>query len=158
MDTNIDNKEKSDIPYVYPPNARSAEYRALLETIKTTNECPFCVFPKYHKGEVLPELSGEHWVVGTNHPSYQGSRAHLILITRRHIQKIEELSDEEWSSLHNTFVKTINTFKLNGATLIFRSGHPKHTGGTIGHLHCQIVSGDPENPDYPESGIVSRIG
>jgi len=147
-----------DIPRAYPTNARSKEYQELLETIEDSGECPFCVFPKYHKGEVLPELSGKFWTTGSNHPSYPGSQAHILLLTKRHVVKIEELTNDEWAELKKLFGVITSHYLLEGATLVFRSGHQKHTGGTIGHLHCQVVSGDPEHEDYKETGIVTRIG
>jgi len=80
----------------------------------------------------------------------------FLLIHKEHVAHIEELSPEAFLELQKIFESVVSDNNLEGATLLVRSGHPKNTGGTVGHLHAQIISGDSDSEGYEP--VIVRVG
>ncbi len=140
------------IPFVYSEYGGSDEYTKYLEQIAKDGVCPFCKkhLSKYHKEPIIEEF--ENWLLTTN--QHRGKR--FLVILKEHKTSIEDLPIDVFVELQEIFKFVVNKNSLRGATLLVRSGHPKNTGGTVGHLHAQIISGNPDNPNYEP--IITRVG
>lgn len=126
-------------------NARRKKQREVMEQIKNDGVCPFCVehLEKYHTEPILEKREG--WIVTNNAYPYEGSSTHLLFIHQKHITHASEITKEEWGELHALVEKYVKKFELAGATLLMRFGNTNCTGGTVEHLHAQVVSSDPDS-------------
>ena len=119
------------------------EYVRTLEEIVAAGFCPFCeehLF-KHHFKPILYKT--EFWIVTENSWPYAGTQFHILFISRRHVEKMEELSATElidFQFLHRKFVKE---HEIEGATLFIRSGDTEITGASVVHLHAHLVVGGP---------------
>lgn len=126
-------------PFVNLENARLLEQTEVMETILNSGECPFCPenLEKYHKPPII--LHGSHWVLTENQWPYRNTRVHLLAIHRRHVEKLLDLDSEDWSSLGVLMAWAENHFKIVGGGMVMRFGNPAHNGGTVRHLHAQLL-------------------
>lgn len=146
-------KDKPESKIVDINNARSEEQIAALKKIREGNFCPFCrreYLEKEHKKPIL--LETDEWLATENRWPYEGTKTHLLLIHKKHITHVNELSSKAWTDLHEIIKKL--TEKILGGTLLMRFGSTANTGATVEHLHAHLVSGD---PDYKKP-ILARVG
>lgn len=136
-------------------NARSDDQATELERISKENFCPFCSDDYLEKEHGKPILKrGTHWLATENRWPYKGTRFHLLFIHRKHLVSINELGQDDWNELRTIINELVDEMKIPGATLLLRFGDNKYTGGTVTHLHAQLVSGDPDSG----TPVVTRIG
>lgn len=117
------------------------DYAKTLKGILAAGFCPFCeehIF-KYHTRPLL--FKNRSWIVTENAWPYEGTKKHLLLITRKHVESIASLSPAAWNDLQTAYKKTIRLLNLRGATLMLRSGDTARTGASVGHLHAHIIAG-----------------
>lgn len=119
------------------------DYTNTLETIAKGGFCPFCE-SHLHKHHKLPFIyKSKYWLVTKNAWPYKGARAHFLLITREHIEAIEDLKPLAWSDLQKIYKKLVRENNFKGSTLLFRSGDTKITGASVNHLHAHLIVGTP---------------
>src|SRR6266498_398495 len=137
--------------YVYLENARKPEQRAVMEKILARGECPFC--PKnLYKTHVRPIFrEGIHWIVTDNQWPYENTRLHLLVIHRFHVERLVDISPEAWRDLGNLVAWAEHEYQIDGGALGLRFGDPAKNGGTVRHLHAQLLTAnitDKSNPNY----------
>jgi len=139
----------------YRPNARHNKYQQVIEEIQRQNECPFCPenLSKYHKKPIL--IDSASWLVTKNMYPYAGSKNHLLIIHKKHLDNLADVTEAGWKDLKRVIELSASKLKIKGATLILRFGDTNYTGASVSHLHAQLVSGSdkPENPP-----ILARVG
>ena len=116
-------------------------FKKVLEKITQDNVCPFCSsnFFKYHTKPIIRK--GKNWFVTENFEPYKGSKTHLLLIHKDHIEHVNDLKKDAWCELLGHLTWASKKFKLKGETLIMRYGNTNYTGASVNHLHAQIISG-----------------
>mgnify|MGYP001565224499 CR=1 FL=1 len=128
-------------------DAKNAEIVKRSDYVKTLNAiiaggfCPFCeehLF-KHHRKPII--YKSKHWLVTENSWPYKGSKYHFLFITRRHIEKTENMSHAVWTELQKLYKKLIKEHGIAGATLMIRSGDTRFTGASVNHLHAHLVIG-----------------
>lgn len=62
---------------------------------------------------------------------------HLLLCSKRRIQRFSELLDEELAELHSASAMIVKELMPDGATLVIQDG--SDAGQTIPHIHMHIV-------------------
>ncbi|MEX0930058.1 MAG: HIT family protein [Candidatus Paceibacterota bacterium] len=137
-------------------NARGQEQRKELENIKKKGFCPFCdrtYIEKEHKKPILIET--DHWLVTENRWPYAHARIHLLLIHKDHIITLADMSLGAWNDLHGLLSKIPTVVDLPGGAFMMRFGDTRYTGGTVDHLHAQIISGSPAQDSPP---VMARVG
>jgi ATP adenylyltransferase len=139
-------------------NARSGTYQKIIREIHKSAICPFC--PEHirniHKN---PIEERKFWLVTNNMYPYKPTKNHLLLIHKKHIEHIDDLSTKAWQELFEIIKEKNNKLKITGGTFLMRFGESKYTGSSVLHLHCQLVQSDPDNSDYEKSkGVMTRIG
>lgn len=100
--------------------------------------CELCN-PKNIKKQECTSLSGKHWRVFVNkYPYLDGN---LMIISKRHIKDIEDLTKNEWEELHIIFGKTKKVLKKIFKTNDFNVGLNigKNAGSSLEHMHWQII-------------------
>lgn len=129
-------------------NRRSAlgrgNYAQVIDRILEDKVCPFCEkhFLKYHTRPILRRSA--HWIVTENFNPYPGTKQHLLLVHRGHIESPKKLSAKAWKELlvHlNWLQKKLN---LPGGALFMRFGDLGYTGASVAHLHANIISAEKE--------------
>jgi diadenosine tetraphosphate (Ap4A) HIT family hydrolase len=125
--------------------ARVSEQLEQMQKLRELGICPFCpeYLAAYHREPIL--FQNEYWVVTKNDWPYEGSEIHLLLIHKRHIQSLKEISLEASVSLHSAFDWIMREFHIPGGAFVMRFGEMNYNGATVSHLHAHIVSGSEKN-------------
>lgn len=126
-------------------NARKpAQIKQMIE-LKKQGICPFCQkhLSKTHANPV--EMNGEYWVVTKNDYPYNGTKIHYLLIHKKHISKISQISPKASIELIRLIKKICRKHSVLGETLVMRSGDTSYTGASIEHLHAHVISGAKQN-------------
>lgn len=122
-------------------HARTPFQRAIMKKIVRDKVCPFCMehFLKYHTKPIIKE--GRFWVLTENFEPYKGSKHHLLAVSKKHAQHFEKLSPAAHAELFKLFGDEARKRKILGGAIFMRFGDTDYTGGTVEHLHAQLVSG-----------------
>ena len=122
-------------------NARSKAYAAILRRITKDKVCPFCEkhFLKYHIRPILK--TGTYWLLTENFHPYSGAKHHLLAVSRTHVEHFEKLSPAAHAELFKLFGAEARKRGIRGGTIFMRFGETEYTGGSVNHLHAQLVSG-----------------
>lgn len=147
--------------YVNPQNTKSrpdGKYGEVINQIAKDGVCPFCPehLKKYH---AHPLDERKFWWVTDNMYPYKPNLHHRLLIHKKHITHVREISPEAWTELDEIIISETNKRVMDGGTLIMRFGLTKFTGASVSHLHAQLLQSNPDDPTYdPAKGITMRIG
>lgn len=137
-------------------HARTDFQKEVMERIKRDNVCPFCEkhFLTYHTKPIIKR--GKFWLLTENFQPYEGSRHHLLLVSRKHVTHFETLSSAAQAEFFSLASSELSTRGVTGGTLLMRFGNTDYTGGSVEHLHAQIISGAKRTPG--REMILTAIG
>ena len=107
-------------------------------------KCPFCE-PK--KENVLYEDGLIRILID----SYPANRGHLLVVPRRHVEKWEDLREEEKTALLQGMELSMNALRkaLNPDAFNVGMNLGREAGQTVPHLHLHVIprwKGDSKNP------------
>ena len=99
--------------------------------------CPFCVIdPKIN--EVLP-IPNPSWLAWENRVAAKANQSlQLIIATKEHFEKLEELGGREWSDLGLFILVLSGHYKLEGFSLLCRSGNALFNARSVPHIHFNL--------------------
>lgn len=143
--------------YVDPRNAGSPEYAKTLRRINAEGRCPFCPgeLQKTHDKPLI--FITEHWTVTENKFSHpKAAFRFLIILRQRHVENFVETTREERADLLEAYERLIKESRLPGSTLVWRQGDTSRTGGSVKHLHAQIIVG--KGTGLEEDKVFARVG
>ena len=122
-------------------HARSKFQRDVMERIAHDKVCPFCeeYFLTYHTKPILKK--GKYWILTENFQPYTGSKVHLLAVSRKHTTQFSELSPAAQAELFTLFATEARNRNVKGGAILMRFGNTDYTGGTVEHLHAQLISG-----------------
>lgn len=122
-------------------SARVKHQKKQMEEIAKRGICPFCreYFEEYHAAPILRER--KYWLVTKNDYPYEGTEVHLLLVHKKHIEKVSQISKDGFIELLNHLSWIEKKFKIKGASFVLRSGDSEYTGASIAHLHAHLVLG-----------------
>lgn len=144
-----------DLTHVNSNNARSKDQVDELKRIAEGGSCPFCSEEYMTTNHPHPiEISTTHWFATKNRWGYENASKHYVIILRRHVANLDEVTSDEWSELKEVVLQLEKKLDVKGATLFMRHGDTRYTGGSVTHLHAQLVSGSGDN----EKPVVARLG
>lgn len=134
-------------------SVRDVEQQRVMERIRQDGVCPFCRehFEKYHSKPILFETA--HWITTENAWPYENAIKHFLLVAKTHITKPSDLSPDAWLDLQRCLRWLENEKQIDHGTLLMRFGNTKNTGGSVTHLHAQLVVAE-----SPEKPVRTRIG
>lgn len=124
-----------------------------MNKIREDGVCPFCPenLKDYHDKPILENR--EHWIITENAYPYQGAETHLLFILKRHTTHMNDLSGKEWSKLKESVDFFVQKYNLEGATILMRFGNTNRTGGTVSHLHAQLIAGNSDS----DAEVTTRV-
>lgn len=137
---------------VDPRNARAEGYRQIMGEIVSEGACPLCPPMKWHPNPILKDDGG--WFITENSHPYPNAKFHFLLISKKHIEGISELSVKDLKSILNLINWANKKFKIVGGGLTIRLGDTLYTGATIKHLHAHwivpiVENGEPRPVYFP---------
>lgn len=135
-------------------NARAAGYRETMEEIVADGSCPLCPPMKWHPNPTLKE-DGRWFITKNSHP-YPNTEHHFLVICKRHIEDLSDLSGRDLSSLLKLVKWATKEFNIQGGGLTMRFGDTLYTGATIKHLHAHLIV--PEVKDGEPKPVYFPIG
>lgn len=131
-------KEKSKTAKVNPRNARRKKYKGIINEILSEGVCPFC--PETFKWHTKPILKyNGPWFVTENFNPYKNSKFHFLIISKKHKEKLSELTMRDWKSILELIGWTLKKFKIKGGGITMRFGDTLYTGATVKHLHAHLI-------------------
>ncbi len=116
-------------------------YRAVLKRIIKDGVCPFC--PEHFKYHTRPIIrDGKYWLATENFAPYTGTRHHFLLLHKRHIEHVSEISPKAWAELLAQVKWLCKKYKLPAGSFFMRFGDRRYTGASVTqHLHAQLFIG-----------------
>lgn len=144
--------------FVNTQNTRPNGYDKVIQDIAKQNVCPFCEdeLANFHK---KPVVKREFWTVTDNMYPYAPAKHHKLIIHTKHVEHLSEVTPEAWKELGEIFQEEVTKNAMEGGVCLLRFGNTKFTGGTVSHLHANLVQSNPDDPTYdPKIGLVRRIG
>lgn len=139
---------------VDPRNARADGYREIMEEIVSEEVCPLCPPLKWHPNPILKD-DGRWFITENSHP-YPNTKHHFLIISKRHIELLSELSSLDLQSILDLSNWVTKKFNIKGGGLTMRFGDTLHTGATIKHLHAHLII--PTVKDNQVSPVYFPIG
>jgi diadenosine tetraphosphate (Ap4A) HIT family hydrolase len=127
--------------YINQKHIHAKEQSHVMKEIAKKGHCPFCTknLLKYHPKPIIK--NGKYWVMTENAWPYKGTRVHLIFILKKHKEHLKSLNNKEWSELLKLFKYSIKKCDIAGGSIFLRFGDTNMTGGSVNHLHAQLISG-----------------
>lgn len=133
----------------------SGEYAEHLKKIQADGRCPFCPerLHEEHKNPIIDE--NDNWVLTNNMYPAKGSEHHLLAIHKGHIEQMGLLTDKAWVNLRAIMLGEVAARRLVGGTFLMRFGDTAVNGGSVAHLHAQLISGPRTEGSKP---VLTRVG
>ncbi len=125
--------------YVDIRNVRNEEMRQLWQQIIDDGVDPFAPehLHKYHKKPILKTT--EYWIVTENQHPYAGKKNHFLFITRKYYEHFSELPPEAKLDLFSLVESVCQEYNIVGGGFVMRFGDTSKSGGTVKHLHAQLI-------------------
>lgn len=155
MDNLQDEQENLKPPRDYLFSTNKLKY-ALGERPKV--DCILCEVLKQNP-DVPNLLIHESGYAAVSVNLYPYNPGHLIVFPKRHVLKLQELTDEEALDIHKLTSKAITIITKAWRTEGFNLGYNigKHSGGSIPHIHQHIVPRFPNEAGYLDVLANTRI-
>ncbi len=107
---------------------------------QTVGHCVFCGHDEAQKHHEIYEENGIYMTV----PAYAYIDGHLLVIPRRHVRSVKELTAEEWETMRKLFYlakKMIReTYGIKGMQIVQKDGRDAQS--TVEHLHVHCIPFD----------------
>jgi len=107
---------------------------------QTVGRCVFCDHDATEKRHEVYEENGVYMTV----PAYAYIDGHLLVIPRRHVRSVKELTSEEWEAMRKMFYlakKMIReVYGIKGMQIVQKEGRDAQS--TVEHLHFHCVPFD----------------
>lgn len=146
-------------PFVNLQNAgtrRDNTYKKVIDKIRKDGVCPFCsqYLTQYHKKPIIK--TGRFWILTDNMYPYKGAKQHLLLIHKKHIETITDISHEAWNELLKFIQAETKKRAVAGGTFYIRFGDTLYTNASVTHLHANLISPDIRRKN--RKNIFTRVG
>lgn len=120
-------------------NARKSHWYS--EIASTVTKCPFCDL----KEKYIIAESGDVVLTMNLFPYIDG---HLMVIPRRHIEKLADYTPEDWQDTHKLIALGMDVIRkgigVKDVNVLYREG-TKKSGSSLKHLHIHLL---PINPEF----------
>lgn len=126
-------------PFINLSNSRGEEQLHVMKNIAGAGHCPFCAdqLALYHKKPTIKET--DHWLLTENQWPYTHTETHLILIAKKHAEKLSDLPTVAGQELFELLHWIESEYKPIGGAFAMRFGETDHSAATVKHLHVQFV-------------------
>ena len=125
-------------------NARDAEQIRRMEVLASRGDCHFCGSDEeFVRKHTAPKIrSGDHWFIVKNDFPYPGSVHHYLIVSMRHITRLEETKIGARLELFAAIAWLESHLKVTGESIFVRTGDMSYTGATLDHLHFHFLVGE----------------
>jgi diadenosine tetraphosphate (Ap4A) HIT family hydrolase len=132
-------------------NARKSHWYS--DIASTVTKCPFCdLKEKYiiaEEGDVVLTMNLFPYIDG-----------HLMVIPRRHFEKIKDYTDKEWSDTHKLISLGLDIIRKGtgvvDVNVLYREGTQK-SGSSLKHLHIHLLPITPDFMNYENFGFTYKF-
>lgn len=126
--------------------ARTPEQIAKMRELHEKNTCAFCPehFEEYHDNPI--EFQTDHWIVAKNDYPYEHTSLHLLIVSKEHVSRLEELSLPAKREYLEVLTRIEKDFDLSSFGVGMRVGDFRYNGGSVAHLHAHVIVGDFTDP------------
>jgi len=113
-----------------------------MQDLESRGICAFC--PENVSVETTSpvELETKYWLVKKNDFPYKGSKQHLLIISKKHVDSLGKLSDSARHEFMDIVSQLENEKNLVSYAVGIRSGDMRFNGGSVEHFHAHLVVGD----------------
>ena len=143
-----------------PANYRWPEQLDEMLRLEAAGICLFC--PEYLDGSRRMQLlhRTDHWSVTPNEFPYEGTKLHLLLVPRLHVDDLCDLPPEAQADFFTALGWAREHYAITFYGLGARNGDARFTAGTIYHLHVHLLVGDVDDPNHVpvRMKLSSRLG
>ena len=130
-------KQQQEQEEAYRTARVSGEYDTIWQTV---GRCVFCGHDEVQKHHEIYEEDGVYMTV----PAYAYIDGHLLVIPRRHVRSVKELTPAEWETMRKLFYlakKMIReVYGIKGMQIVQKDGRDAQS--TVEHLHFHCVPFD----------------
>lgn len=121
---------------------RTPEQIEKMKKLSESGVCAFCTeyFIEHHDNPI--EFETDHWIIAKNDYPYKHTSTHLLLVSREHIQTMQQMTGDARIDFMNVVARIEKEFDLKSFSLGMRVGDMHYNGGSVEHLHAHIVVGD----------------
>jgi diadenosine tetraphosphate (Ap4A) HIT family hydrolase len=146
-------------PLYHLPAARRPEQLERMRRLQAEGVCVFCEENAARLGGPPDarssgvELRGEHWYVVANGFPYAGTRAHYLIVARRHVRSFDQLPDAAGAELWALRRELARRLSPLATATVERSGDMRYNGGSVAHLHVHFVALDA----HPEKTVRFKV-
>lgn len=131
-------------------NYRTEEQLAEMRRLEAAGTCLFCPESLREHARQRVVFENRHWAVTPNEFPYPGTRLHLLLVPRRHVNDMLDLDEEALASFWTALRRVREQYGLDHYGLGVRNGNCSFTGATIAHVHAHVLVGDRDlDPEVP---------
>lgn len=120
-------------------HVHSKEQRAVMKQIQGRKECPFCIqnLHKYHTKPIIRKIP--HWILTPARWPYKDTKLHLLVISRKHMERLSDLSLVAGRELFKLLKWVERKYNISGGAFAVRFGDSRFTGATVHHLHAHVI-------------------
>jgi diadenosine tetraphosphate (Ap4A) HIT family hydrolase len=129
-------------------NARYAAQAERMRELEAAGVCLFCPEHVDDPDDADVVLRERDWVVRRNAYPYRNTRLHLLVVPRRHVADLLDLTDAELAGFWSVGRALRARYDLSFYGLGARCGDCRYTGGTIEHVHVHLLVGDVDDPEH----------
>jgi diadenosine tetraphosphate (Ap4A) HIT family hydrolase len=140
-------------------NARDPEQAERMRLLQKNGGCFFCDKNYLDIGASAALHENKDWYVKKNDYPYEGTRHHYLIVPKKHISRITDISPKTWLGLSKMVGWLETNFKIRGYSVFSRNGDMRYTGATLDHLHFHFLSGYPKQKNGRlEDNILVTLG
>jgi diadenosine tetraphosphate (Ap4A) HIT family hydrolase len=129
--------EQRKLEEAYKTARTSGAYDQIWQTV---GRCVFCDHDKTQKQHEVYEENGVYMTV----PAYAYVDGHLLVIPRRHVHSVKELTSEEWDTMRKLFYVAKKMIRevhgIKGMQIVLKDGVTAQS--TVEHLHFHCIPFD----------------
>ena len=106
-----------------------------------------CIFCSINKDKVIAE--DDYFIAIKD--EYPVSKGHVLIISKRHIADMFELTHSEWNALHGMICSIAGKIECDGFNIGCNCGEA--AGQTVMHFHLHMIPRYKGDDDDPKGGI-----
>lgn len=103
---------------------------------------PDCLFCRMIRKEIKAKVEYEDNGVLAIHDINPQAPAHILVIPKRHVERVDQLKESDAAMIGNAIVRAKEIAQKNGWTdyrLVFNNG--REAGQSVFHIHLHLLSG-----------------
>nr|AIA14874.1 HIT domain protein [uncultured bacterium] len=128
--------------------ARNERQLAKMRDLTERGVCMFCPEHIHKEAPGTVEAETSHWIVKHNDFPYDDTRLHVLIIPKKHVSYINDLSKSAKQEFLEVVQATALRHKLKSYAIAMRVGDMRYNGGSIEHMHAHLIVGDVDNPNH----------